>query len=65
MLTSKTTQNNHTSFLLTRYDEAQSFTCARCKQVKKANIVVHWTDSSRQQKAICNGCYGFVLYEGA
>jgi hypothetical protein len=63
MATTKTSQNKHGSFVFTRYDEIQSFKCERCKESKKAKIVVQWTDNTNQQKTICNGCYGFLMAE--
>jgi hypothetical protein len=58
----KTTTNQHGTFVLTRADTAQEFTCGRCRKPKVAKIQAEWTKPGTETPAvICNGCYGFLL----
>lgn len=47
------------SLRLCRYTNCASFTCSRCASQKTTKLVASRVDDP--EKAICNGCYGFLL----
>ena len=57
-MSTKTTRNQHGTFVATRHDASLEFVCDRCLQPKISRVVVEWTTANGTTKRICNGCYG-------
>ena len=53
----KPLENEHGVFQLTRTDQIEDFVCGHCQEAKTSKVSIHWK-SAKNDKKICNACYG-------